>query len=205
MKNYFLAKSSSLSSAVLLFLAGISSVLAMTLPSLIFGFLIVPAYITMIACIHHVSENKLYGLLATIFASMYGVFVSFNYFLQIIFMERGMQMPQLLDITNSDSIFLIIELLGYFFMGVSTLCIVPLLSSTRLEIVIKILFLINFILGVGGVVGYALNFNMVIMIIGLMVWNVIMPTAALFLFFYFQNLYVEKNDKTLHTTTNKRY
>jgi len=194
MKNQTLAKSSSLSSAALLFLAGITSVMAMTLPSLIFGFLIVPAFITMIACIHDISENKLFGLLATIFAAMYGVFVSFNYFLQMIFMERGMQIPHLLEITNPDSIFLIIELMGYFFMGISTLCIIPLLSSTRLEISIKILLFINFLLGVGGVVGYAMNFNMSIMFIGLIVWNVIMPTAALLLFFYFKNMYSQKND-----------
>jgi len=189
MKNLKLATYSSISAAVFLFLAGITSVLAITIPSLVFGFLVVPSFIIMIACLYHFSEkNKLFGFLGVLFATMYGVFISFNYYLQLAFMGREMPIPELLNITNTDSLFLVIELLGYFFMGLATLFMIPMLQQNRRAKTIKVLFFVNFLLGVGGVLGYALLWSMPILIGGLMLWNIIMPVAALLLFFYFKNL-----------------
>lgn len=189
MKNLKLATYSSISAAVFLFLAGVTSVLAITVPSLIFGFLVVLTFIIMLACLYHFSEKyKLFGFLGVLFATMYGVFISFNYFLQLAFMGREIPIPELLNITNPDSLFLVIELLGYFFMGLATLFMIPMFENNRWATTIKILFFVNFVLGVGGVLGYALSWPMPILIGGLILWNLIMPIAALLLFFYFKNL-----------------
>lgn len=187
MKTYNLAILSSLASSVLLLLAGLTSALAITVPSLIFGFILVPFYIIMLACIYSKTRKyTIFGLIALVFASMYGVLVGFNYFLQLGFIGRGIPIPESLSMSNPDSIFLIIELLGYFFMGISTLVLIPLFKSSLMEKVLKFLFFLNFLLGIGGIIGYALQWNMNILLVGLIVWNIIMPIAAFLLYLYFK-------------------
>ena len=191
MKYLRLVKTSSLVTSALLILAGGTSVLAMAIPSLVFGFLLALAFIVMVVGIHHLWEqHKLESFLAVLFAAMYGVFVSFNYAFQFSFMERNIPIPTLLDMHNIDSIFLVIEILGYFFMGLSTLVLIPLFSKNWLGKSIQLLFLINGLLGIGGLIGYAGGWNIGLLFGGLMVWNIIMPIAAALVFFY-----LDKNHK----------
>ena len=189
MKYLQLAKSSSLTTAILFTIAGLTAMLGIMIPSHIFGFLLAPAYLVMIVCIYHFSpKNKIEGLLSILFSVIYVVLVSFNYSLLFTFHGRGLSIPELLQFTNPDSIFLVIEVLAYYFMGLSTLVLIPVFGNNRLGKNIKILFLLNGILGIGGVMGYALDWNLTILFVGLMLWNIVMPIASLLVFFYFKKL-----------------
>ena len=134
-----------------------------TATGVIFGLLLVPAFITMIAAIHICQdEHKLLSLIAVIFTGMYGVFVSFNYFFTLGFIGRGLDVPRILDMAEPDSIFIVIEVLGYFFMGLATLFLVPLFRKTTLDKWIAGLFFINGLLGIGGLVAFGLKWDLTI-------------------------------------------
>jgi hypothetical protein len=174
--------------ALVVLLAGLTSVLNIPIPSLILGFLLVPIFITLMVCLHYNSNNdkKIFSLLGVLFASMYGVLISFNYYLQLTLMQNNSSGLELFAMSNPNSMMWVIEVLGYFFMGLSTLFAVAIFGSTLLEKFIKILFIINGLLGIGGLIGYAIGLSMNILMIGLMSWNIIMPIAALLTFFYFK-------------------
>jgi hypothetical protein len=129
---------------------------------------------------------KLFSMLGVIFACMYGVFISFNYFLQLSLMESNPTDLALFDMYNPKSLMWVIEVLGYFFMGLSTLVVFPLFGSALLDIFIKIIFIVNGLLGIGGLIGFAFNLNINILMIGLMSWNIIMPVGAFLMIFYFK-------------------
>lgn len=174
--------------ALVVFIAGLTSVLNIRIPSLIFGFLLVPIFISLMVCLHYNSrgEMKLFSMLGVLFACMYGIFISFNYYLQLTLMEKNFSGLELFDMTNPDSMMWVIEILGYFFMGLSTLFAFPVFGSSLLERLIKIIFIFNGLLGIGGLVGYATGLSMNIAMIGLMCWNIIIPIAAILMIFYFR-------------------
>lgn len=198
MKDTRLPKFFSLATAILAFLAGLTSSLSITSPSLIFGFLLIISFISMMVGLFYVQKTaSIYGILGLIFATVYGVFISFNYYLQFVFIHRIKSTPEWFEMTNPDSIFMAIEILGYFFMGMATLCFVPLLNRNKIGNAIKILFIINGILGIGGFFGYALEWDFNILIYGLILWNLILPIAALLLFFYFKKMATDFTDNEI--------
>lgn len=176
-------------STVLLFLSGITSVLAITMPSLIFGFLLVPTFISFMVSIHYYADKKmrLFGMLGIVFAVMYGILIGFNYYLQLTLVQPGILSSDLLSMTNPNSIMWVIEVLGYFFMGLSTLSVVPVFKSGLLEKSIKLLFAVNGLMGIGGLIGYALRLDLMIMYGGLVLWNILMPIATALTVIYFKN------------------
>lgn len=189
MFNTLFAQIISILLAIALLAAGLTSIFSITIPSLIFGFLSVPLFVTLMVCIHSFSVKKPHwGLLSISFAIMYGVFISLNYYIQLSFMGRQMEIPAILSMQDMDSLFLSIEILGYFFMSMATLTIIPLITGSKLAHGIRICFWINGLLGIGGLIGYACQWRFELLIGGLMVWNIIMPIAGFLFFFYFKNL-----------------
>ncbi len=180
----------SLLTAVLFALAGLTSVLKITIPSLIFGFILIPCFIAVMVFVHYLfgKKMKVFSMLGIVFAVMYGSLISFNYFLQIVLMQKNIPGLDLFSMTSPNSIFMTIEVLGYFFMGLSTLSAALVFGSTFTERLIKLIFITNGLLGVGGLVGYGLGMSMEIMYLGLMVWNVIMPIAVSLLIYRFKTL-----------------
>jgi len=174
--------------ALVVFIAGLTSVLNIRIPSLIFGLLLVPIFITLMACLHYnvKKDIKLFSLLGVIFACMYGVLISFNYYLQLTLMESNPSGLELFDMSNPNSMMFVIEVLGYFFMGLSTLFAAYVFGITLLERIIKSLFILNGVLGIGGLIGYAASLSLNILMIGLMIWNIIMPVSAVLMLFYFK-------------------
>ena len=174
--------------AVILFVAGLTSILNVSIPSLIFGFLLVPIFISLMVCLHYNSRGdmKLFSMLGVIFACMYGVLISFNYYLQLTLMQDNSSKLELFVMSNPNSMMWVIEVLGYFFMGLATLVVFPIFGSTLLERIIKLIFILNGLLGIGGLIGYANGLSMNIAMIGLMCWNIIMPIAAILMIFYFK-------------------
>lgn len=180
----------SILTTVLLALAGLTSVLKITVPSLIFGFVLIPLFIAVMVCIHYLLGNKmkLFSMLGIVFAVMYGSLISFNYYLQLVLIQKNIPGSELFSMTNPNSIFMAIEILGYFFMGLSTLSVALVFGSASVEKFIKLIFVTNGLLGIGGLVGYGLGWSMEIMYLGLMVWNVIMPIATGMLAYRFKTL-----------------
>ncbi len=174
--------------ALVVLLAGLTSVLKIRIPSLIFGFLLVPLFITLMTCLHYNSKKdmKLFSMLGVIFSCMYGVLISFNYYLQLTLMENNPSGLELFDMSNPKTMFYVIELLGYFFMGLSTLYAAIIFGATLLEKIIKSLLILNGVLGIGGLIGYTLNLSINVLMMGLMCWNIIMPVSAVLILFYFK-------------------
>ena len=157
--------------------------MAITIPSLIFGFLLIPAFLGLVVSIGTTRDaHRWHGLMGIGFSLIYSVFISFNYFAQIAFLIKGVEVPIWLAMDNTDSLFMVIEMLGYFFMGLATLVLVPFFSNSALGKSIKVLFLANAILGIGGLAGYALGWPMSILLAGLVLWNIIMPVAAILIY-----------------------
>lgn len=174
--------------AVLLALAGVSSLMEITEPSLILGLLAVPSFISLMACLYRFVPRGQHaaGIAAVGFAIGYGVLIGFNYFSQLSFIHREIEVPELLLFAKMDSIFMVIEMLGYSFMGLATVAIAATLSKSRIGIAVKVLFYFNGFLSVGGAIGYMLGWNFKTMFAGAVVWTVVMPLACVLLFFYFR-------------------
>jgi len=187
--NFSFGKSVSLITAAFVALAGTTAVLEIKVPSLIFGFLLIPAFISMIISIHLLNtSHRMISMVGVAFASMYGVLISLNYAVMLSFIGRQTPVPDTFNMENPESIFWTIEVLGYFFMGLSTGMLAPLFHSNMTDRAIQFFFLINTILGIGGLIGYWMDFPLTIMLGGLMIWNIIMPIAALLVFFHFKNI-----------------
>lgn len=187
--NFSFGKSACLTTAIFVALAGTTAVLEIKVPSLIFGFLLIPAFISMIVSIHLLNtSHRMMGMVGVVFASMYGVLISLNYALELSFIGRQTPIPDAFNMENPESIFWTIEVLGYFFMGLSTGMLVPLFHANMIDRAIQFLFLINAILGIGGLIGYWMDFPLSMMLGGLMVWNIIMPIAAVLVFFHIKKL-----------------
>lgn len=88
---------------------------------------------------------------------------------------------EIFDMRDSRSIMWVIEVLGYGFMGLATLSTAFIFHTGKLEAVIRWLFILNGILGIGGMVGYAIGLSMTILLGGLVVWDFIMPLSSLLL------------------------
>jgi hypothetical protein len=168
-------------------LAGLTSVLKIAIPSLVFGFLLALFFILLMVCVHyfHGKDTRLYSLLGVIFAVMYGLLICFNYYLQLNMIKQVIPNIDLLNMDNPKSIMYVIEMLGYFFMGLSTLAVIPVFGASFLEKLIKAIFLLNGFLGIGGLIAYTAGLDITIMLTGLIVWNIIMPIGAGLLTYYF--------------------
>ena len=75
----------------------------------------------------------------------------------------------------------VIEVLGYGFMGLATLSAAWVFNAKTIEKIIKWLFVVNGGLGLGGMLGYALGWNMKLLLAGLIGWDLIMPLSTILL------------------------
>lgn len=164
---------------VLLLLAGITSILEWREVSLFAGLILSVVFLLLVVWINHEFKTpQPWSNLAIGFGVIYVSFTSFNYAFTLSFIGRSIPIPELMEISQTDSIFLVIEMLGYFFMGLSTLAIIPVFGFSKQEKAIKGLFALNGFLGVGGLFGYIIDLPMSIMYWGLLLWNLILPLAC---------------------------
>jgi hypothetical protein len=96
---------------------------------------------------------------------------------------------------DPQSIMWVIEVLGYGFMGLATLSAAFIFTNGKLEKVIRWLFIINGVLGIGGMIGYALGWSLNVLLGGLIVWDIIMPLSSLLLAVVFRRTL--RKDKSL--------
>jgi hypothetical protein len=159
--------------------SGITATTAMKIPSLISGIILIPIFILMMACIHEYApaDKKIFSRLGLLFSIGYAVLIGFNYYLQLTLVRNNLY-SDVFAMDDPQSIMWVIEVLGYGFMGLATLSAAFIFINGNLENVIRWLFIINGILGIGGMIGYALEWSMNILLGGLIVWDIIMPISS---------------------------
>ena len=190
-KNYVyqLGLWSAIVATLLVTVAGITATASIQPFATIIGFLLTPTFLVVMACIHcYASESKkVFSLVGLSFAIIYATLISLNYFIQLTFVNQSTFDTSLFSMTNPQSLMWVIEVLGYFFMGLATLFAAPVFGSDGIEKIIKWLFIVNGILGIGALLGYGMNVPLEIMLGGLIVWDIVMPVSTALLAYLFWN------------------
>jgi len=177
-------------SAILVTMFNVSStfsrIASFPLLSMVLGLLVASIFIVMMVSVHFYApdDRKILTLLGVAFAVVCATLLSINYYLQIT-VARWTTLP-LLSISNPHSIMWAVEVLGYGFMGLATLFPAIIFSTNRLEVAIRWLFIGNGILGVGGIIGFVVVDNPLILLPGLIVWDVVFPLMTLLLAIFFK-------------------
>ena len=185
-------------SAVLMTIAvifsGITASTAMKIPSLVSGIILIPVFILLIACIHEYSpaDRKFYSRLGVLFTMGYAVLIGFNYYMQLTLVQNNLY-TDVFAMDDPQSIMWVIEVLGYGFMGLATLSTAFVFTNGKLENAIRWLFIVNGILGIGGMIGYALGLSLNILAGGLIVWDIIMPLSSILLAVLFRRILKKNN------------
>jgi len=176
--------------------SGITATTAMKIPSLVSGIILIPIFILLMACIHEFSpaDKKIYSRLGLLFTIGYAVLIGFNYYLQLTLVRKNLY-TAVFAMDDPQSIMWVIEVLGYGFMGLATLSAAFIFTNGKLEKVIRWLFIINGVLGIGGMIGYALGWSLNVLLGGLIVWDIIMPLSSLLLAVLFRRTL--RKDKSL--------
>jgi hypothetical protein len=162
--------------------SGITASTAMKIPSLVSSIILIPVFILLIACIHEYSpaDRKFFSRLGLLFTMGYAVLIGFNYYMQLTLVLNNLY-TDVFAMDDPQSIMWVIEVLGYGFMGLATFSTAFVFTNGKLENAIHWLFIVNGILGIGGMIGYALGLSLNILAGGLIVWDIIMPLSSILL------------------------
>ena len=179
---------SAIVATLLVAVAGITATASIQPFATVIGFLTTLSFIVVMASVHSYAsdEKKVFSLVGLSFAVIYATVISVNYFIQLTFVRQGTFDVSVFDMTNMHSMMWVIEVLGYFFMGLATLFTAPIFGSGRIEVIVKWLFVVNGILGILTPVGYVADLPSQILLGGLIVWDIVMPLATAFLAYLFR-------------------
>jgi hypothetical protein len=185
---YQLGLWSAIITTLLFAIAGITATASIQPFATVVGFLLTSSFLVVMACIHSYAseERKVFSLIGLSFAIVYATLISVNYFIQLTFVRSAAFDVGIFAMDNPQSMMWVLEVLGYFFMGLSTLFAAPVFNSGRIENLIKWLFVINGVLGILTPVGYAFNFPMQILLGGLIIWDIVMPISTALLAYLFK-------------------
>src|SRR4030043_1211052 len=169
--------------------SGITATTTMKIPSLVSGIILIPIFILLMACIHEYApaDKKIFSRLGLLFTSGYAVLIGFNYYMRLTLVRKNLY-TEVFAMDDPQSIMWVIKVLGYGFMGLATLSSAFIFPNGKLENVIRWLFIINGVLGIGGMIGYALGWSMNILLGGLIAWDIIMPISSLLLAVLFRRV-----------------
>jgi len=172
---------------LLVAVAGITATVSIQPFATIVGFLLTLSFLVVMACIHCYASNerKVFSLVGFSFAIVYATLISVNYFIQLTFVRQSSFDVEIFAMDNPQSMMWVIEVLGYFFMGLATLFAAPVFESRGIERIVKGLFVANGILGILTPIGYGLSLPIEILLGGLILWDIVMPlsTASLAILF----------------------
>ncbi len=133
------------------------------------------------------ADRKFFSRLGLLFTLGYAVLIGFNYYMQLTLVQKNLY-SEVFAMDDPQSIMWVIEVLGYGFMGLATLSAAFIFPNGKLENMIRWLFIINGVLGIGGMIGYALGWSMNILLGGLIVWDIIMPVSSVLLAILFRRV-----------------
>jgi hypothetical protein len=181
---------SAATATLLVAVAGITATASIQPFATVVGFLLTSSFLVVMACIHSYAseERKVFSLVGLSFAIIYATLISVNYFIQLTFVRQTAFDVSVFDMANNQSMMWVIEVLGYFFMGLSTLFAAPVFGSSKVESLVKWLFVANGILGILTPIAYALSLPMEILLGGLILWDIVMPLATASLAYLFRRV-----------------
>lgn len=163
--------------------------------SFVLWFVLGIAFVPVVASVHAVTREaqRPLSLTALAFAIMYATIVSVNYALQFTFVRQSLYRGEIEGLepwvaANPTSAIFAVDILAYMFQGLSTLFLAPLFHGGRLAAAVRWLFVVNGLLGIGGLVAIALiSFGsgeaQWVGVVSLLVWGTLL-TIALFLLAY---------------------
>jgi len=179
---------SAIVATILVAIAGITATASIQPFATVMGFLLTLTFLIVMVSVHCYAsdERKVFSLVGLSFAVIYATLISVNYFIQLTFVRQSTFDVSMFDMTNTHSMMWVIEVLGYFFLGLSTLFAAPVFGSSKVERLVKWLFIANGILGILTPIGYALNLPIEVLLGGLIVWDIVMPLATASLAYLFK-------------------
>lgn len=133
------------------------------LTPIIFWLALAPLVVVTMGSLHAMAKGPKRALsrISFGFTLPYATIVGVNYFLQLTYVRQRILRNDLagLDpwvIANPGSILFPLDLLGYFFLGMSMLFAAPLFSGSRLESALRALLVVHGVMAVGGLVAAVL-------------------------------------------------
>ena len=130
----------------------------------------------------------------------YAVLIGFNYYMELTLVRNNLY-TDAFAMDDPQSIMWVIEVLGYGFMGLATLATAFVFTNGKLENAIRWLFIVNGILGIGGMIGVdALGLSLNILAGGLVIWYIVMPISSVLLAILFRRaLKIDQQLQPVHS------
>ncbi|MEJ2571102.1 MAG: hypothetical protein P8Z41_03125 [Anaerolineales bacterium] len=156
--------------------------------------LVTIAVIVVMACIHSIapSSKKVFSLIAIAFSVVYATIISTNYYVQLFvvrlnLVSGNLEGLQLLAMPNLHSVFFALEALGYMFLSLATLFVLPVFGRGILAGWIRAFIIISGGLGIFGTIVALFDLPLLIFA-GLGLWSLTFPIAMIFVAVYFRSL-----------------
>jgi len=128
--------------------------------------LITILFIGLLASVHYftVESKRVYSLCGLVFAIIAATILLINYFVQVSVIQPSLLNRETAGIPlitqyNPHGIFIALEDLGYFIMSIALFAIAPIFSGSKLQLVIRWLFILGFIFTVIALIIISLVFG----------------------------------------------
>jgi hypothetical protein len=156
-------------------------------------FLFALTYLMTAAAIGNIAPGgkRLFYHVALAFGVIYSAVVSLNAYLQLTVLRLNVLSGttaglDILALPNPHSVTWALEGLGYAFLGLSTLFLSFTLGHTRMELAVRILYVVNSALGIAGLVIGPVDFP-ALMLPGIGIWSIEYPAVNILLFLFFRS------------------
>ncbi len=168
-------------------IAGITAKAASGNSSLIFGFMLIPLMMVLLAVIHDYAPpgRKIFSRLGLLFTAGYAVLISLSYFVLLTGAEQAWYAGAFAA-DDPKSLTGITGSLGYGFLGMATLFAAFVFTTGWMENTVRWLFITNAVLGLGEIIGFGLDWPKEALLAAFIVWHVIMPASTILLAILFK-------------------
>ena len=144
---------------------------------------IAPCYVALVAMLHREApeRRRAWTIMSLAFAVLYAGLVSFNYALQLtVVPQNPVAFANWTLALKPDSAFWALEVMGYAYMGLSALALVPALRETRARRIAGWLFVVNAVASALGGAAYLISGDPGnwLAVASLLVWGVAFPIGT---------------------------
>ncbi len=152
------------------------------------SFLMTILFLGIISALHSLasSEKKILGTLGTSFTAICITLVSITYYTQLSLVPSSIRSGQVEELTrfvyhSPNSFIFAVDILGFFFLGLATLCVAPLLEGA-----LRWLFIAFGIENIVGLLAHAFDKQLILLFYNA-VMTLTIAAASILLTFYFRN------------------
>lgn len=156
------------------------------------SFLMVILFLKIMAALYSLAppEKKILGMLGLSFTVVCATLASITYYTQLSIVPNSIASETVEELTRfiyhaPNSVVFAVDILGFFFLGIATLCTAPLFASERVERTIRWLFIAFGIENIVGLSAHALDKQMMLLFYNLLM-TVTIVAASTCLSIYFQ-------------------